>query len=46
MCKTRLLQIIEGLEELQSDGIYEFDSPEDRAITELLCILQDTVDNM
>lgn len=46
MCKTKLLQIIDDLEELQSEGLYEFDSPEDRAITELLYILQDTAENM
>lgn len=46
MSKTRLLQIIEDLEELQSDGLYEFDSPEDRAISEVLYILQDTAESM
>lgn len=46
MSKTRLLQIIDDLEELQTEGLYEFDSPEDRAITELLYILQDTVESM
>lgn len=45
MSKTELLQIIEQLQNVQYEGIYEFDSPEDRAISEVISILEDTANN-
>lgn len=46
MTKPELKNIVDQLQELQSEGLYEFDSPEDRAISEVISILEDTVDNI
>lgn len=46
MTKSELKNIVDQLQELQSEGLYEFDSPEDRAISEVISILEDTANNI
>jgi len=45
MSKIELQQIVDQLRDVQYEHIYEFDSPEDRAISDVITILEDTISN-